>query len=287
MKTKTKHILSCTQAKQISIAEFLKTRGYKSEKDKNHEAWFCSPLRSENHASFKVCKRKNVWFDHGTGLGGTIIDLVMKLQNCTISEALLFLSDSNYSFSFHQQKSLDKPAEKIEIIKRGAIKHIALKEYLKKRKIDLHLVQQFCFEVHYSFRGKTYFSIGLKNRLGGYELRNKFCKNSSSPKAISLFQNNKSNLIVCEGMFDFLSLICYKPILIENADFLILNSLSFSSELKNYYQKYDCIELYLDRDNSGKKATKTLLEQSSKCFDMSLLYEGFTDINEWWMNYKN
>ncbi|WP_417886692.1 CHC2 zinc finger domain-containing protein [Zunongwangia sp.] len=279
--------MNCKKAKNINLTAVLKKIGAREMKKNNHEIWYLSPFRNEQKASFKINLKKNTWYDFGFGSGGTVIDLVMRLQNCTISEALLFLSDSNYSFSFHQQKSLDKSAEKINIIKSMPIKHNALKGYLKERKIDLHVAQQFCYEVNYSFRGKTYFSIGLKNRLGGYELRNKFFKNSSSPKTISLIQNNKSNLIVCEGMFDFLSLICYKPILIKKADFLILNSLSFIAELKNYYQKYDCIELYLDRDNSGKNATKTLLEQSSKCFDMSLLYEGFTDINGWWMNYKN
>ncbi|MCB0458954.1 MAG: DNA primase, partial [Flavobacteriaceae bacterium] len=64
------------------------------------EAWFLSPFRSESQASFKVSKTKNRWYDHGTGIGGNVIDLVIQLMKCTVQEALNFLNNDLSSFSF-------------------------------------------------------------------------------------------------------------------------------------------------------------------------------------------
>ncbi len=40
------------------------------------------------------------------------------------------------------------------------------------------------------------------------------------------------------------------------------------------------LELYLDRDATGRKITQQLMAVSKKCIDKSKLYEGFKDMNE-------
>ncbi len=48
--------------------------------------------------------------------------------------------------------------------------------------------------------------MGFKNNFGGFELRNKYFKGSSSPKEITLISNNSPDrLNVFEGFMDFLS----------------------------------------------------------------------------------
>jgi len=76
--------------------------------------------------------------------------------------------------------------------------------------------------------GKNYYAIGFKNNVGGYELRNEKFKASSSPKDISLIEDNTEKLTVFEGFFNFLSYLAIhhkqeQPV----TNFLVLNSTSF------------------------------------------------------------
>ncbi len=271
--------MNCNKAKKTSLLSYLKKLGNNPQKINNLEAWFLSPFREEKTPSFKINLRKNIWYDFGEGLGGTIIDLIMKLNKCSVSEALKALDD-DISFSFHQQPVIVEKTElKIRAIKQ--IQHPALLKYLKVRKISSVIAKQYCKQVEYTFNGKFYFSIGLKNNSGGYELRNKFFKNSSSPKDITHIKNNKNKLIIIEGMFDFLSLLTIYPNQLLESDMIILNSISFIEKAKKIIAEYDKIELYLDNDNSGKKATNILRDFNANCIDKSSLRSSHNDLNEW------
>lgn len=65
--------------KNISIREFLRRQGMQARKEYNGYGMYVSPFRAESKASLKVDYRKNLWYDHGSGQGGSIIDLAMKL----------------------------------------------------------------------------------------------------------------------------------------------------------------------------------------------------------------
>jgi len=279
---KTKHILSCTKAKQISIEEFLKTRGYKPEKDKTHEAWFCSPLRSENQASFKVCRHKNVWFDHGTGLGGTIIDLVMKLQNCTISEALLFLSDSSYSFSFHQQPKIDIKQNKYTIQKVGDLQSSKLLHYINSRKINIDFAKQFCREVHYSFDDqKTYSGVGFQNDLNGFEIRYFKFQCCLFKKSITSILNHSQTACFFESWSDFLSYLTLKN-RIPKEDFIILNSTSLVKKTEHLLSNYKCLKVFFDNDAAGQSACNYIQNLApKKAVDCSIHYSDYNDLNDY------
>ena len=45
-------------------------------------------LRDERHPSFKVDAEKDLWIDYAEGCGGSIIDLCMRLEGCTLPEAI-------------------------------------------------------------------------------------------------------------------------------------------------------------------------------------------------------
>ena len=65
------------EMKQIDIVEYLEKIDYQPQKINNNDYWYKSPLREEKEASFKVNRRLNVWFDHGTGEGGNFIDFAL------------------------------------------------------------------------------------------------------------------------------------------------------------------------------------------------------------------
>lgn len=273
--------LSCERARGFPIERALAKLGHFPTRTNDKEAWFLSPLRLETQASFKVSKRLNRWYDHGPGKGGNVIDLVCLITKWSVKEVLQFLSNDQIAFSFHRQQIPEKKKEgAIEIIRTGEIQHDALTKYLRSRGITIGTAKKLCEEVHYRLRGKDYFSIGLKNDSGGWELRNRYYKNSSSPKDIAHIRSGNPKLIVTEGMFDILSLMELNPKLESETDILVMNSAAFIKKVLVRIEEYDSIELYLDNDATGRKITQQLMAASKKCIDRSRLYEGFKDINE-------
>lgn len=283
MKEKRATRLSCERARAFPIERALAKLGHFPTKTNDKEAWFLSPLRLETQASFKVSKKLNRWYDHGEGTGGNVIDLICKMKNCTVREALKIIGEEQTSFSFQQQNIIgpEKQGTKISILKVLPITHFALRSYLGSRGISIKTAIGYVKEVHYRFWDKNYFAIGLKNDSGGWELRNKYLKNCSSPKDSAHIKNGNEKLIVTEGMFDLLSILEGAGKSNLNHDFLILNSTAFLRKAMNVIEDYNQIDMYLDNDQNGKEITQKLMARSNNCIDKSKLYEGFKDINEW------
>ncbi|MBD0777291.1 toprim domain-containing protein [Maribacter sp. ANRC-HE7] len=282
MKKERTNKLSCERARAFPIEKALTKLGHFPTKESNKEAWFLSPFRSETQASFKVSKKLNRWYDHGIGKGGNVIDLICQINNSSVRETLDWLQNGQISFSFQQPLFKVDKQDKIEIKHIKELGHFALREYVIKRGISILTARKLCKEVHYRFKDKMYFALGLANSSGGWELRNKYYKNSSSPKDVTHLQNGNSRLIVTEGMFDMLSLMERDNELRERNDLLILNSLGFIEKSLELLDPYETISLYLDNDHAGKNAFKLIMQQQPKCTDRSNLYENFKDVNGWW-----
>ena len=287
MKRKRSHKLSCERARAFPIEKALAKLGHFPTRSTEKEAWFLSPFRPEDQASFKVSKELNRWYDHGAGRGGNVIDLVCIINGSSVKETLDWLENGQISFSFQQRPLIpEQNASGIRVRYARPIGHFALIRYLNSRKIPVSTAAKLCQEVHYILRGRNFFAIGLKNDSGGWELRNKYYKNSSSPKDFTHIKNGNNSLIVTEGMFDMLSLLERDKNLMEKNDLLILNSLAFVEKIPGLFEGYETVQLFLDNDKAGKRVVEILLEQSPKCRDMSNLYKDFKDVNAWWMSEK-
>ncbi len=279
MKTKK---MTCEEARSIGIFETLIKMGHIPTRKSQKEAWFLSPLRSETEASFKISFRLNRWYDFGIGKGGNVIDLVCLIFNCSVAEALAYLSDgipvSNSSLNSRIRSSVIEPANKV--LKILPIKHKMLKKYLQIRNIPVEVAKIYCKEIWYTSNGRRFFALGLQNHLEGWELRNLYFKTSTPPKNYSYLNRGNDQIIVLEGMFDLLSLAVLVPEDVESADLMILNSLSFLPEILEIFTHYSTVTLYLDRDSAGIKATEKVLRAWPHCKDGSWLYEGYKDLNE-------
>lgn len=276
--------MDCEKARNIDIVSTLAKSGHFPVRKTEKEAWFLSPFQSETQASFKVSLKKNYWIDFGTFEGGSTIDLIMKMENCSVKEALERLSGKMGHFSFHRRPNPTKKehrADPIEIIEVKEIEHPALQNYLSSRKISTKTARKLCKEIHYRIGERAYFGIGLQNRSGGWELRNSYWKGSTSPKDVSLIKNDSKNLTITEGMFDMLTLIELRPELLKTHELLVLNTTAFVKRITTEIGDYKNVELFLDRDKTGLGMTELLLEKCPNSRDMSFLYEGFKDINEW------
>ena len=271
---------SCERARNVCIVKTLAKLGHFPTRTTEKEAWFLSPLRSETQASFNVSLVKNLWYDFGMGRGGSIIDLIVVMKSCSIKEALEFLQRETLSVDFSPPGKQLELRKKIQIIAVGSLEHSALLGYLKFRKIPVEIARKYCKEILYRCKNKQYFAIGLKNNLRGWELRNKYYKNSSSPKFYSFIDHASDRLLVTEGLFDFLSLAVLDNELVNTSDCIVLNSIAFIKHIKNNISNYPEVFLFLDNDPAGKKATTALLNLFPNIIDRSDSYKDYKDLNE-------
>ncbi len=275
---------TCDQAREIDMVDYLAKVGHLAQRIRDKDYWYLSPLRNEKTASFKVNRKINRWYDHGIGKGGNLIDFALLYHNCKINEWLQSLTGSFLAHQLSPVTNQLKTGKAITLIDEFTLSSPALLNYLKQRNISFSAAHLFCIEVSYKFREKMYYGIGFKNDFGGFEIRNSFYKNSSSPKGITTIKNAVKKVAVFEGFFDFLSFIT----LTENNgstdySFCILNSLSFFETARTFLEEHHSIHLFLDNDNAGRNCTKYALKLHSKYIDGSNLYKGFKDFNEWWI----
>jgi hypothetical protein len=279
-----KNGLSCQEAKEQDMVAYLSSLGHEPAKIRGNDFWYLSPLRNEQTASFKVNRKLNLWYDHGIGKGGNLIDFAILYHDCTVGDFLRMLSGD---FSVQQQKPFEpyqnsKITEpKISITKEHTLSSVELFNYLRERQIAQDIADTYCKEVSYIFEGRTYYAIGFKNDAGGYELRNRYFKGSSSPKDMTHLKSGAKTLLVFEGFFDFLS---YQSIIQKMdtplQDYLILNSLSFMERAISIMQDYELSRLFLDNDTAGQNCSLYACSLDERFKDESGLYQNYKDLND-------
>jgi len=295
--------MNCEQANQIDLVDYLHSIGHEPSKIRGNDYWYHSPLRDEKEPSFKVNRNKNVWYDHGLGKGGTLVDFTKEhfhydtisevLQNLSFFQGQNLFQNNNNRPPFHSYEHNifegDSRETAIRIIAaKQPIQNPMLCRYLKQRKIEKNIADKYCYEIQFTngSNNKTYIAIGFKNNAGGYELRNEYFKGSSSPKYITCLDNGANKVTVFEGFFDFMS---YQTIhqnqQQEVTNFLVLNSLSFFERSLLLMEKHQSSHLYLDQDEAGRKYTKLALKRSAHFKDESKLYKGYKDLNDWLINF--
>jgi Toprim-like/CHC2 zinc finger len=275
---------SCAEINRLDIVDFLATIGHLPKKIRGINFWYLSPFRIEKTPSFKVDRKLNCWYDFATREGYSLIDFGVRYYDITIKELLIrlvdpFFSSLNVPHLEYPQEAVQTGA--IEILEIGQIKSSELIHYLQARRLDLRVAQKFCKEATYQVGKKIYYSICFENNLGGYELRNKYFKGSSSPKASSFFDNGSNEITVFEGFFDFLSFLTIFKELPIPTNYLVLNSLSFFESNYPVMELHSSVHLYLDRDHQGQTWTKQAIARSQVYTDESGLYEGYKDLNDW------
>lgn len=282
-----KQKLSVREAKEIDLVDYLSSLGHEAVKVRGNDYWYLSPLREEKTPSFKVNRKINKWYDHGTSQGGNLIDFAILYKHCTVGELLQGLS-SHFSFhqpAIYQPKRNENKESKITIVQESNLSSTPLLHYLKQRRISLPVAEQFCREIHFQLHGKNYYGIGFKNDSGGFEIRNPYFKGSSAPKSITTLKNNSANVLAFEGFMDFLSFMGITSGDDKNKyDFVILNSVSLFEKARPFMEEHHAIRLYLDRDETGQNCSRYALSLSSKYHDGSDLYKGYKDLNDWVMH---
>lgn len=279
--------LSYSEARRIPITDYLSGLGFEPAKIRGVDYWYHSPFREERTPSFKVNTHLNVWYDHGTGEGGSILDLGARLHQCTLQEFLEKLSQGNHdNVSLHRQLlPIQKPESRLEVISVSALTSPDLVQYLNSRGINTETAGKYCKEVEFRIGSRMYSAVGFPNQSGAYELRNRWFKGSSSPKDFSFINNDATKLSVLEGFMDFLSVVQidhsdFKK-LTKDSDFLVVNSLRLLNRCLPLIQSHKEVNLFLDNDLAAKEAKESLKNKGVHFKDTSTLYPQYKDVNEY------
>ena len=242
-----------SRIKRYPIVEYLERKGIKPVRRKPSYALYRSPLREETHPSFKVDTQKNFWIDYAEGRGGSIIDLCMRLEGCTLSEAIRRLGQnasdngtygSLNDFVPNNSQPVMAPNGSRRLIEISNTLPAHFQEYLTKvRCINLGKAMPFLKCISYEVRGQRYQAIGFVNSSGGYELRD----------------NQSTNHC------------------------LVMNSVSNTDKAIRYMntQGTSSIRTFLDNDDAGRKAVRDLCKAGLQVDDMSQYYKDFKYLNEY------
>ena len=282
-----------SRIKRYPIVEYLERKGTKPVRKTPTYVMYRSPLREETHPSFKVDTEKNLWIDYGEGRGGSIIDLCMRMEGCTLSEAIRRLGQTvsdNTVYSSHKdfsQNNLQPTMAANETRKLISISGTLpphLQDYLtKERCINLEKAMPFLKCISYEVRNRLYQAIGFANLSGGYELRDdKTFKGTIAPKDITpIFTDRAEPVCIFEGFMDFLSFLSMKEEITNHC--LVMNSVSNVARTIRYLNDRHLthIRAFLDNDEAGWRAVQDFMKAGFHVEDMNIHYKDFKDLNEY------
>jgi len=279
--------------KRYPIVEYLERKGIKPVRKTPTYAMYRSPLREETHPSFKVDTEKNLWIDYAEGRGGSIIDLCMRMEGCTLSEAIHRLGQNasdNGTSSFLNDFVPNNPQPAMAV--NGARRLIEIsdtlpphfQEYLTKvRCINLEKAMPFLKCISYEVRSRLYQAIGFANLSGGYELRDdKTFKGTIAPKDITpIFTDRTEPVCIFEGFMDFLSFLSMKEEITNHC--LVMNSVSNVARTIRYLNDRHLthIRAFLDNDEAGRRTVQDFIKSGFHVEDMNIHYKDFKDLNEY------
>ena len=280
--------------KRYSIVEYLERKGIRPVRRTPAYAMYRSPLREETRPSFKVDTEKNLWIDYAEGRGGSIIDLCIRLEGCTFSEAICRLGQNASEYTAHSYSKTEPRIGLNQTTTRqasGTRRLICLsdtlpphlQEYLtEERCIDLEKAKPFLKCISYEVRGRRYEAIGFANSSGGYELRDdKTFKGTIAPKDITpIFEEKEHPVCLFEDFMDFLSFLSMKGEITNQC--LVMNSVSNVARSIHYLNERNItsVRAFLDNDYAGQRAVQEFVNAGFKVEDMTVYYRDFKDLND-------
>lgn len=283
------NLLTATELKkQGSIADLLHHLGYRPVPKRGREKMYISMLRdNDSEPSFSVNDELGVWYDHGTGKGGNIIDfglaywkdlgfndVVKKIQE--ICSAL-----PGEPKLIRPRKGIKIPYYIVEDVKSLGT-HPAITDYLKSRGI-FDVAKEYLKEVYYFLDDpagvrKHYFAAGWQNEIYGWEVRNRYFKGCLGHKAITFIQGHPKKVAVFEGFINYLSWRIDNP----EADhsIIVLNTLTMLQSGIGKAKLFSLIDVFFDRDKQGHLATQDFITALPYATDRSKIYAGYNDYND-------
>ena len=283
------------EIKEIPIVGYLEKKGYTPNKIRGDAYYYTAFWRGgDNPTNVRVDIKQNLWYDYAEGVGGSIIELAMRVENCDKAEALKTLSNGFSDFA----GTHTPPTQKEAVIRDKSIGisritsltcypvNRAITGYLQERGINLvSAIFYDCSAVYYKVYPdleKTYFAVGFRNR-SGWVLRNKYFKGCTAQDiSVIPFAPGSTKYIVFEGFIDLLSYATLYGC--PQMNVIVLNSIVNVKKAYEYFDQAERIYLLLDNDSKGKEITANILAiYGDKAVDKSYHYAPYKDLNEFLM----
>jgi hypothetical protein len=277
---------------QISLVDLLERLGFSPFRRSGKELFYLSMLRdTDTKPSFTVNEELNVWYDHGMGKGGTLIDFGQLYWGLAFRDTLVKIREIYGGTALVLPKDFEKPRRRhavrvpnyqVEEIKELGHNY-AITEYLQERCI-WNVAAGLLKEIYYYVEDekklrKYFFAAGWQNEFGAWEVRNKYFKGCLGHKAMTYIPGDERQLVIFEGYFNYLSWRVLNKT--SCASVLILNSLSLLQAAMKKAADFIRIELYFDRDQAGHRASKEFIQSLKQAKDLSAAYVGFNDYNDY------
>ncbi|MFD0751895.1 CHC2 zinc finger domain-containing protein [Mucilaginibacter calamicampi] len=123
-------------------------------KETETDATYFSPFRNEKTPSFHVNKLKNLWFDHGEGIGGNAVDLVIQILKASghrysPKDALRWFRNTNLDPALPIPRDIvrDKQSKWRVLDTFNLIDHFLIR-YLETRGIDIKIAKMYVNEIY-------------------------------------------------------------------------------------------------------------------------------------------
>ncbi|QES87636.1 toprim domain-containing protein [Rhizosphaericola mali] len=274
------------EIKRTPIPSIMEKYGHPIARRSGDALFYFAPWRAENTASVKVSIRDNLFIDYGDEKRcGSVIDLVMNLDNCSLIDASKKLEQIFGITAPMEQPNtsiinVDIAANPSFLINRES--DLADKELLSyvssERGIPIEIAQKYLRELEIEHRifHKKQIVLGMKNNSGSWEVRGKNgnFKSCIGHKDFTFFDEGFDKVLVVEGMFDLLSAVKLgDKICFEKVNYLVLHSLSNLDRSIPKMLEHNKVFLALDLDFPGRIKTKNLIESDSKFIDLSPKYQ--------------
>jgi DNA primase len=271
---------------QVSLVELLARLGFHPVRPAGREAQYYSMLRdSDTTPSFSVNDKLGVWYDHGLGQGGNIIDFGIAYWKLPFRDTLEKIVEVTGMPPTGEKQpkrrhALKLPHYQVEEAKEPG-NNPAITAYLHERGLWQaaagRLKEVYYYVEDEKKRRKHFFAAGHQNETGGWEVRSKYFKGCLGHKALTIVPGSADHVCIFEGYFNYLSWLTEN----DNAGTVIVtNSIALLPQAISKARAFATIDLFFDNDPGGRNATAKFIQQLPHAVDRSGSFEGYNDYNE-------
>jgi hypothetical protein len=289
----TNAIQAAAVSEQVSLVALLDCLGYQPKKRSGKELKYISMIADSGFKpAFTVNEELGVWYDHGLGKGGNVVDFgLIYWKGLSFPDILERITANAVSQRQKPGSGLpQKPRRKRMVrVPYYHIKQVnelgsnpVITAYLKSRGIWT-IAQGKMSEVSYYIEDhkklqKRFCAVGWKNELGWWEVRNVEFKGCLGHKAMTFVPGDPAGLILFIGYISYLSWLFDNPG--NTKSVLILNSFSLVQAAIRKAREFPMVELYFDRNKAGHQATMDFIEQRPDAVDRTAAFAGYKDYND-------
>lgn len=160
--------------------------------------------------------------------------------------------------------------------------HADISEYLQGCGV-FELAKSFLSDVYYyavdeKGKRKYFLAAGWQNDNKGWEIRTAVFKSCIGFQAITCIPRHSKKAIIFENFIDFLSWKLEHPT--DDASIIVLNSPKMLEQAINKAKLFPSIDIYFERNKSGKQATIDLIKALPYATDKSGAYKHFNCYND-------